>query len=797
MTPLSVRGEAKRLHGLGFAVHWLKPKSKMPVFDKWTTGARFTFEELKKQYKSNYNVGVRLGEASKIGKYYLAALDVDIRSEDKEHRKKAIDWVNKNFPGLYEVAPITRSGRGNGSMHIWILLKKPMAKKRLYQSPEECVCYMPSVSPSKQQKKLLTKEQLEKGLRIRPAFEIDFMCEGNQVALPPSIHPDTGRPYKWGRPIEGADSIPLIDIEGLLEAIPENKNVKPGRPTGSAGKQFEIVDVEEFELETRLDGKIVAAIYEGDDVKDRSAMMLSIALSMVRAQFTDAEILGVLTNREYYIGECAFEHAGNTTSRNRAARWAYDYCIRKARSEADTREIFDCEVEVYETLSPEAKEEQLKNLIGASQPKDWKMMLDRTNKGDLRATFLNVKLILENVIGKSVFMSNIFSQRIHYGCSTPWNRIKGERLANIDSIQVKAWLAASAWYIDPPTSMVDEVIRHIAHENNYHPVKDYLSSLEWDGVPRIRTWMKQYLKATGDDLYLETMSEIFLVAAVARIFQPGIKYDCMIILEGEQGAGKSTVGKVLASPEWFFDSPLDLHDKDSSLALQGQWIIEMGELANLRKADVTTIKSFLSRSTDKFRPPFEKSVVDYDRQCVFFGTTNDSVYLKDPTGNRRFFPVKVGDKLDTNGLLKVRDQLWAEAVMSYDCGTKIYLDDDETKLLAKSIQDEKVIEDTLTVMTDLIMDWREAVEKSMKLDDSKKMKFKFKIADLFEDSLFSNEEEGTNVKAPLATFRYDNNQQVVMAALALRQAGFENYTVKGRRWWRFKRSQILKKSLKG
>ncbi len=786
MTPLSKKSELKRLHKIGFGIHWIMPKQKNPV-KPWNTKSRDTLETLLKEYKETYNIGTRLSAASKVGKGYLAILDIDIRSSDKAHKDEAIKWVKKNFPGLYEEAPITLSGRSNGSMHIWIRVAKPLAKRRLYASPDEVVTLMPSAKPTDRQKEVLGAKKIKEGWRLRPAFEIDFMCDGCQVVLPPSIHPDTGKPYKWYRNITDASSIPLVDIESMLDAIPENKNKRAGRPTGSSNNaEYDITDVEEFELETRLDGKIVAAIYDGDEVNDRSAMMLTIALSMVRAQFDDAEILGVLTNRDFFIGECAYHHA-KTNSRQRAARWASDYCLKKARAEADCKEIFDCEVEVYDTLDEEGKEAQLKNLVSPPAVREWKSYLERTNKGDLRATFLNVKLILMNVVSDKLFKFNLFSQRIHYGFDAPWGRIENESLANIDSIQIKAWLTSSAWGIDPPTSMVDEVVRSIAHENAYHPVKDYLSSLEWDGVPRIRTWMRDYLSATGDDLYLETMSEIFLVAAVARIFQPGVKYDCMIILEGKQGAGKSTVGKVLASPEWFFDSPLDLHDKDSSLSLQGQWIVEMGELANLRKADIATIKSFLSRSTDKFRPPFEKSVVDFDRQCVFFGTTNDSVYLKDPTGNRRFLPVKVGDVLDTKGLSKVRDQLWAEAVMSYDCGTKIYLDSDEIKILAEAAQNEKVIEDTLTVMTDLIMDWRDAVEKSLKLDKNRKLKFKFKIADLFEESTFSSDEEGTKVKAPLLAFRYDNNQQVVMAALALRQAGFENYMVMGRKWWRFSR----------
>jgi predicted P-loop ATPase len=789
MTPLSIKSEIKRLHAFGFAIHHLKHKSKVPVKSGWTTGPRESIPQLLKEYKPGLNVGVRLGEASLIevdyDSSYLAALDFDIRSSDKAHRAEAIHWLNINFPGLYEIAPITMSGRGNGSMHIWVRVKEPLMKKRLYASPDECVVMMPSAKPTPRQIEVLGQKKIKEGWRLRPAFEIDFMCEGNQVVLPPSIHPDTGRPYKWGRDFTDADSIPLVDIVGLLEAIPENKNKKPGRPEGSVKEKHEIVDVDESELEMRLPADIVSGIYEGTNVGDRSAYMMNISNAMVRAKFTDAEILGVLTNKDYFIGECAFEHA-KTSNRNRAARWALDYSVRKSRSQLDSAEVFNCEVKVYDTLSPEAMEEQQKRLVDVPSERDWKSHLDRTNKDDLKPTFKNIKLILKNEVGEDVLKFNEFSKRIHYGCSTPWGRTKGELLADVDAIQIKAWLTTSKWGIDPIPSTVQDVCRSIAHDNIFHPVRDYLGGLEWDGTPRLKSWLKDYLGAQGDERYLSTMSEIFMVAAVARIFKPGIKYEYMIIFEGEQGVGKSTVGKILAGDEWFFDTPMDLHDKDYSLSLQGQWIVEMGELANLRKADVNTIKNFLSRSTDKFRPPFERSVVDYDRQCVFFGTTNDSVYLKDYTGNRRFYPIKVG-KIDLKGLRAVRDQLWAEAVMSFDCGTKIYLGEEDAiiKQLAKEIQDEKIIDDTQTIMNEIILEWKSTIEKALKNKGIKKSKFKFKLIDLFEDSLFSSDET-VNVKAPLLAFKYASGYDSQMASIALRQAGLERYISTGKSWWRFK-----------
>lgn len=781
MRPLNKKSELKRLYKMGFGIHHLNKGQKNPV-KQWNTQSRDSLETLLKEYKESYNLGTRLGKASKVGKGYLAILDVDVKSTDKAHKAEAIEWIKKNFPGLYEEAPVTLSGRGNGSMHIWVRVKEPMAKKRLYASPTEVVTLMPSAKPTERQVEVLGKKKIKEGWRLRPAFEIEFMCDGNQVVLPPSIHPDTGRPYKWGRPIEDAESIPLVNIEGLLKAIPDNKNGRPGRPTGSAGKQFDIVDVDEFELETRLDGKIVAAIYEGDEVKDRSAMMLSIALSMVRAQFEDSEILGVLTNKEYYIGDCAFEHA-KTTNRNRAARWAYDYCIRKARSEADTREIFDCEVEVYETLSPEAKEEQLKNLVTPPEAKDWKSFLDRDGKGNLRPTFKNVRLILENVIGEELFIEDIFSYRVCYGLDTKWGAKKGDEVTEKDETHILNWFAED-WKIEPNDNNIRKAIIKIASRNQIHPVRQYLESLEWDGVPRIATWLKDYVGAEGSELYLREVSRKFLVAAVARIFEPGRKLDYMMILEGAQGSGKSTLGAILAGDDWFLDSLPDLHDKDAALNLQGNWIVEMGELANLKRADVNVAKDFISRRIDKIRPPYQRKYITSKRQCIFFGTTNNDDYLKDKTGNRRYWPVKVSG-LDFEALKRDRDQLWAEAFYLYDMyNENLYLED-EARDIAVEVQASRVVEDESSIVHDILSDWYKAMKKArkQKMEETGKRlpPLKFRLKELFDDFGF-----GESGAPPLKNYKADN-YRLQMVASSLRALKFEKYVIQGYSFWREKR----------
>lgn len=786
-TPLSNKSEAKRLHDMGFGVHWIKPNSKVPVKAGWTDNKRDSIATLHKEHQKGYNIGTKLGEPSNIGfEKYLAVIDVDIKGTEKKHVNSALAWLNKNLPGIMDDAPITLSGRGNGSMHIWIAVDRPVESKALTQSSEEVEVYMPSAKPTARQAEILGKKKIKEGMRLRPAWEIDFMCAGRQVVLPPSIHPDSGKQYKWKRPIKSVDDIPYIDVESLFEVIPENKKSFKGRPSGSPNKtHFEIVDPEEYELDTRLDGRICSAIYDGDDVPDRSAMMLTIALSMVRAKFTDAEILGVLTNRKYYIGDCAFEHA-KTTNRQRAARWANDYCLRKARSEADASVVFDCEVVVYDTLTEKQKKNQTKRLVNEVIV-DWKKLLDRTDKGNLKPTFKNTKLILENVVGENLFVHDEFSIRDYYGINTPWGRKAGDELTDADEVFIKSWFASN-WHIEPTTGVIFEVIVKMSKDNGHHPVRSYLESLEWDGVPRIDNWLKTYLGAEGEELYLKEVSRKFLVAAVARIFQPGVKFDCMLILEGLQGIGKSSVGYILAGQQWFLDSLPDLHDKDSALNLQGNWLVEMGELANLKRTDVETVKSFISRQVDKVRPPYGKRYIMSNRQCVFFGTTNSEDYLKDKTGNRRFWPVKVHE-LDREALTEDRDQLWAEAMFVYDnVGENLWLEG-EAKDQAEAVQESRVADDTASVIADKIYNWYEAVKRARAKREEETGKIvkpmKLKIFELFDDFVV-----GDMGSAPLGDFKQDN-YTLQLAATGLRGVGFEKIKVHGYVYWKEKRQDVI------
>jgi predicted P-loop ATPase len=267
-----------------------------------------------------------------------------------------------------------------------------------------------------------------------------------------------------------------------------------------------------------------------------------------------------------------------------------------------------------------------------------------------------------------------FSQEIVVRQPLPWDNATGpfpRPWEDADDVRTAEWLQLRGVNVAP--LVVGRAVGAVAREHRIHPVRDWLEHLRWDGTPRIETRTSTYLGAAPTAFH-HTVGALWLISAVARIFRPGVKADHMLILEGPQGARKSTAIKVLAGEDWFTDELPELGSRDAAIHMQGVWIVEIAELDAIGRAEVSRIKAFLTRTTDRFRPPYGRYTVEVPRQCVFAGTVNPDTYLRDETGNRRFWPLRCGT-IDIAALARDRDQLWAEAVHRFRAGAIWWIDD--------------------------------------------------------------------------------------------------------------------------
>lgn len=330
--------------------------------------------------------------------------------------------------------------------------------------------------------------------------------------------------------------------------------------------------------------------------------------------------------------------------------------------------------------------------------------LTRKSNGEPEACLHNVYICLVHDKGwKGVFGFDEFSQRTIKLSEPPYaGGCLGEWTDDDDS-RTSVWLTSNN-NLKVATLICSEAVQMVAKDNPFHPVRDYLESLKWDKYPRLGVWLSAFLGAgkwakQNNEKYLERIGTMWMISAVARIYQPGCKADHVLIMEGQQGLGKSSALGILAG-EWFSDTPFILGDKDSYQMLRGKWIIEMTELDAFNKADASKAKAFFSSSCDNYRESFGRRNKDFPRQCVFAGSTNMSEYFKDSTGNRRFWPVMCS-RLDMDELIAERDQLWAEAVHLYKHGEQWWPKADDHSLLIS----EQSFRDIIDVWMPIIGAW--------------------------------------------------------------------------------------------
>ena len=341
---------------------------------------------------------------------------------------------------------------------------------------------------------------------------------------------------------------------------------------------------------------------------------------------------------------------------------------------------------VLETIGKE-KMEAAKEDFDAVETNDdndteWLNKLEYTESGKLRSTISNFSLIIENeplLKGKIAF--NEFSNRANVVGQLPWRKKDNlQDWCDTDDSGLREFI--EKYYGISSTAKCADALALSYEKHSFHPIKDYLNSLMWDEEKRIDTLFIDYLGAE-DNSYVRTVARKILTAAVARVMHPGCKFDNMPVLSGPQGLGKSTLIKKLGM-EWFSDSLTTVSGKEAYEQLQGVWVIEMGEMMATKKADIEATKHFLSKTEDIYRVAYGRRTSRFPRQCIFIGTTNDREFLRDKTGNRRFWPIDVGIQKPKKSVFIDMDdyevsQIWAEAVELYKSGEKLYLSGEEEK----------------------------------------------------------------------------------------------------------------------
>jgi predicted P-loop ATPase len=341
------------------------------------------------------------------------------------------------------------------------------------------------------------------------------------------------------------------------------------------------------------------------------------------------------------------------------------------RNASFAKEVAECESGrvSYGTQFPTKSKPKRKQRRERPAPTGWIVNALKDMRDEPVANLANVMLALRSAPQvKDCFALDEMQMGVMLVEPVPGGALSGKLPRPVQDTDVSAlqeWLQR-AGLLKVSSETVHQAVDQRARECRYHPLRDYLGALEWDGKPRLNHWLSRYLGAE-QDAYHAGIGRMFLVSLVVRVFDPGCKADHMIVLEGAQGAGKSTACETLAG-KWFSDSLPDVsHDKEASQHLRGKWLIEIAELSATSRAEAETLKAFISRPTERYRPPWGRREVIEPRQCVFIGTTNRSEYLRDETGARRFWPVKVG-KIDLDALAHDRDQLFAEAVAAYRAG---------------------------------------------------------------------------------------------------------------------------------
>lgn len=712
----------------GFAIHWLKSRTKRPFTEAWSTEPVHTPETLTRTYRAGYNVGVRLGEPSKVSGLYLHALDLDIRDPTQG---AAAREALKTFIPEYKTLPTVLTGSGAQSRHFYFLTDLPFRSKKVAHSGV----------------KMLGADGKQHW-----TWEIELFGTGKQVAMPPSIHPDSGKPYTWIREFD----LDELDM-GLGPVIPSDR-VAEWAGAMTLGQTE--VDDDDDGLSAALAARpmdltreeIHRTLYDlpvNDFCEDRDGW-LTVGMAL-HHQFEGSQE-GLNLWNEFSIRSAKY------SAEDQARVWK-SFQVKPgstrmatlikaatlARFAADDDDILGDGMDDDDLLGPAAGEDD--DLLGpleetsVRQDVDWISLLDLNDEGAIKPTLHNVELMVKNdarTVG--VAQLNEFTQEVVLRAAAGRGKNKGrKRVKQARQLDSPIWTPTDKvngdLWIDPHDYGVRSIfeapksqggygvkvsdrdlraaVNRAAGEHSFHPVREYLERTTWDGVLRLDSLFTRYLGAE-DCAYSRAVSRLTLLGAVVRIFEPGHKFDFVAIFEGLQGKRKSSFIEVLAR-RWFAEIEGNFEDRKAMVEkMQGSWILELPELQGFGRHEVQTIKAFISAKTDKVRLSYERRARDYKRQCIFIGSTNDSTYLRDDTGGRRFWPIACTvDEIDTEGLEAEVDQVWAEALALYRSMRKVqpygtlplYIADKEARAEAIEKQEQRRVETAEDALAGRITSW--------------------------------------------------------------------------------------------
>lgn len=716
----------------GAALHWLKPNSKAPVEEDWSTAKVYDLTALKARYREGQNIGIRLGQYSKTSAGFIHVIDVDIR--DPGQADDAWAMFRKILAIGPEKLPVVVSGSGGESRHVYILTEKPLKSRKIAKSDGFSMVFDPKL-----------------GREVKKFdWEIDFFGTGKQVVVPPSLHPDTGLPYRWEREFDWT----LLDL-----------GIGPVVDTSN----WPVSEVDEADSDD--DDDLFALVRaEPIDISDDDvdAYMRDLPEEWVDDRETWLTV-GAGLSHQYRGGQAGFEKWCDWSRQSEKFNLRDSKIVWRSFKGAKNPITFRSVIQAAQDNRLKSNlpmviaapdDDPLADLLGDGQVvvkieagptkvnpiADWTSLLARNDEGAPTGTLHNSKLIIENdvrVFGcvafnqfrNSIVLINPPKQAVRdrEHVKKPMVQLDGEIWEVPDPVNGTGWTDSHSYQvrlmIEAPKGqggygikISDRDLLHgldiVATKNRYHPVRNYLDSCasSWDGKRRVDTLFIKYL-GCADTPYHREAARLMLLGAVTRVFEPGHKFDFVPILEGIQGKRKSTFIRVLGR-NWFSELAGDFHDQKAMVEqIQGSWIVEIPELQGFSKADTNVLKAWLSRQSDKARLAYKRFTEDFPRQCIFIGSTNDDEYLRDHTGGRRFWPIRCqlpeGTDIDTDGLEREIDMLWAEAALMYremrrTCKLPqlpLYLTSEEAKREASELQESRRVETATDMLAGEIQQW--------------------------------------------------------------------------------------------